>query len=93
VAIFGAGDGTRRLIPLTWNPGPVELVWGPEGSRFVIVRGEEGRFISYIAVDLMRGESLREEHLNFGSLSSIPQVPPPDSFDPPLSQRIRWRKW
>jgi hypothetical protein len=74
VAIFGAGDGTRRLIPLTWNPGQVELVWGPEGSRFAIVRGEEGRFISYIAVDLMRGESLREEHLNFGSLSSIPQI-------------------
>jgi hypothetical protein len=65
-----ASDGApERLLEMFWHESVTELLWGPKGSRFAVVRCKTAAtpddYFScfYLAVDLERGEFLREESL------------------------------
>jgi hypothetical protein len=65
LAITG-DDGAERSLPVFWHESVTELLWGPRGSRFAVVRcktaAKPDDYFScfYLAVDLERGKSLRE---------------------------------
>ena len=43
------------------TPGDIDLLWGPAGSRFAIVRSRTAVKEYYTAYDLRRGRSIRDE--------------------------------
>jgi hypothetical protein len=71
VSIRGAGDLAPGPVGVMWDQGAVDLLWGPTGSRFAVIRGQEQGAIRYQALDLTTGRVLREEHrtgpLNYSS--------------------------
>jgi len=65
---------THRSLPVFWDEGETDLLWGPRGSRFAVLRCKmvkrRNDYFScfYLAVDLQRGEWLREESLKKDNL-------------------------
>jgi hypothetical protein len=60
------GPETRAVLTCDAS-GEIELVSGPKGSRFVVVRSVViSRFYEYVAIDVRRGVRLRSTCVRFG---------------------------
>lgn len=59
-ALIVGGDGVKpSTVNVWWDD--VDLVWGPNGSRFAVLRNVQKEWDKYDALDLQRGEWLRQE--------------------------------
>ena len=59
--VISAGDVVLRTASVRFDKGDSDLVWGPNGSRFAVVRSTREGNEQYAAYDLRTGRILREE--------------------------------
>ena len=57
------GEGSRfhPVQNILWDEGETEMLWGPSGSGFAVIRCRNARGDHFMALDLRRGQWLREE--------------------------------
>jgi hypothetical protein len=58
--VVSSHDVDRKPVVVCFD-GNVDFVWGPKGSGFAVIRCSKRGLRSFMALDLNRGKSLREE--------------------------------
>ncbi len=59
--VVSAGDVVLGVPYVRFGKGDSDFLWGPAGSRFVVVRSRSAGRELYVACDLRTGRSLRED--------------------------------
>jgi hypothetical protein len=71
LALAVAGEGPDRpSTEVYWDEGRSDLIWGPEGSAFAVVRCRRDDGDVYLALDLARGGWLRTEDAETRAVTS-----------------------
>jgi hypothetical protein len=65
--VFSAGNVVLRVWRVRWEKGESDLLWGPNGSRFVVVRSTSEKKEHYSAYALSDGWPLRSETWEIGT--------------------------
>jgi hypothetical protein len=59
--VIAAGSVELHDRSVPYNKGDSDVLWGPKGSRFAVIRSVTGKTEEYRAIDLRTGFLLREE--------------------------------